>query len=196
MHDGWEESGMKKWLPVIIILLATGLVTPVSAERIVFTGNIPLNGRIELKESLTLEVKQQSELDLNAEIAGEDYEIATYEFYSNSPEAAYRLRLLPSTYSEFGDSTFAFKNIDERGNSTGSVNIPFKLSVLSTNANAMAVTPKYQKVEKTIGVLDGSRYQESGSIVISFPTKEEGFNFEAFASGLYEASITVEVAAD
>jgi hypothetical protein len=70
------------------------------------------------------------------------------------------------------------------------------LSVVSPNASAQKVAPKSKTVEKPIGVRDGSRYLENGVIMLSFPTQSEGFQFDAFASGFYEAYITVEVSTD
>jgi len=187
---------MRKWLPLWVLFLLTGLFSPISAERVIFVGTIPLNGRIDLQERFELEVKQQSTLVLNADIAGLSFEIATYDFFSNNSNSSYQLRLIPSTYSEFGDSMFAFKNVDAQGRDTGAPSIPFMLSVVSSNASAQKVTPKSRNVEKPIGVRDGSRYLENGVIMLSFPTQSEGFQFDAFASGFYEAYITVEVSTD
>ncbi len=61
---------MRKWLPLWVLFLLTGLFSPISAERVIFVGTIPLNGRIDLQERFELEVKQQSTLVLNADIAG------------------------------------------------------------------------------------------------------------------------------
>jgi hypothetical protein len=187
---------MRKWLPFLVFFLLTGFFLPIFTERVIYVGTIPLNGRIDLQERFELEIKQQSTLVFNSDIAGLSYEIATYDFYSNNSNISYQLKLTPSTFSEFGDSIFAFNNVDSQGRNTGALSIPFMLSVISPTVSAQKVSPKSRIVEKPIGVLDGSRYLENGTIMLSFPTQSEGFRFDAFASGFYEAYIMVEVSTD
>jgi len=167
-----------------------------SAQRVMFIGTIPLRGRIELQEKFSLEVKQRTLFQFDQELAGTSHEIATYEFYSNSPEIAYQLRLSPGEETRLGEDIFAFRNVDEQGRDTGKAPIPFKLSVLTPSVASQSVNPDFTVVEKSIGVRQGSRYEESGAFYVSFPTQSEGFDIQSFSSGYYEASITVEVSAD
>jgi len=188
---------MRRRLTMLVFLIAMGSFLPIFSERVIFIGTIPLNGRIELQERFELEITQNNTITFTPEIAGQTIDIATYDFYSNNADSSYRLRLTPSTYSEFGDDVFAFKNVDIRGNATGAVSVPFMLSILIPELQQDTVNPVSRgTLERSIGIRDGSRYRENGVIRMTFPTQTEGFRFDVFSAGYYEASITVEVATD
>jgi hypothetical protein len=187
---------MRKWLTMLVFFVIMGSFVHLFAERVIFIGTIPLNGRIELQEVFELEITQNNTITFTPDIAGQAIDIATYDFYSNNADSSYTLRLKPSTFSEFGDATFAFKNVDARGNATGAVSVPFMLSILLPDLQEEDVTPKAEALEKSIGIRDGSRYRENGVIRMTFPSQTEGFQFDVFSAGFYEASITVEVSTD
>ncbi len=188
---------MRRWLNMLVLVIIMGSFLPVFAERVIYIGTIPLNGRIELQERFELEITQNNTITFTPEIAGQTIDIATYDFYSNNADSLYTLKLKPSTFSEFGDATFAFKNVDSSGNATGGVSVPFMLSILIPDLQIDNTTPmRTGTLEKSIGIRDGSRYRENGVIRMTFPSRTEEFPFTDFSAGFYEASITVEVSTE
>ncbi len=180
---------------ILVLMLVLGALLP---ARTLFIQTIPINGIIGLQESFTLELKQQAPIVFNEDLAGRELEIATYEFFSNSPDVAYQLRIIPATTAGFRDDKFMFRYIDDETTDLKKKEstIPFRLSVLSEFSQAKNIKWESKVAEKSIGVTDGNRYRETGSIVITFPTTGEGFDFEELASGYYQANITVEVSTD
>ena len=185
---------MKKTFLIILLLISATF--SIFAQRTLFVGTIPLNGRIPLEETFTLEVTFQVPLLFNQEIAGGQYQIATYEFFSNSPAIEYQLKLSPGVDTRLGKGLFAFRSINAGGIDTGAKPIPFRLIVKNRFDVDEFTNDEYRAVEKNIGVLIGSRFEESGLIYVQFPSISEGFDINNFTSGLYEASIFVEVLAD
>ena len=181
---------------VLVALLAT--LTMSLAARIIFTDIIPINAIIGLQETFSLEIKQQTPIVFNEDLEGREIIIATYEFFSNNPDVAYQLKILPAHMGGPANNQFLFRFIGDSGldlKKKDSV-IPFKLSVVSIDTDASTVRWEDNRAEKPIGVVDGNRSRENGSIVITFPTKDEGFNFKELASGAYQANILVEVSTD
>ncbi len=166
------------------------------SQRTLFVGTIPLNGRIPLQETFSLDVTFQVPFLLNQNIAGGQYQIATYEFFSNSPDIIYQMRLSPGIDTRLGKGIFAFRNITEGGLDTGGNPIPFRLVVKDSLDREEVSNDEFRSVAKNIGILIGSRYQEKGSIFVAFPSLSEGFDATEFTSGFYEASIFVEVMVD
>jgi len=186
---------MRKRLSLIILIITSSLISLFAIDAL-YVETIPLNGRIPLQESFTLEVTFQVPFVLSQEIAGNEVQIATYDFFSNSPQISYQLRLSPGITTQLGEGVFAFRSITTGGIDTGDIPIPFKLVVRNAQDNQAFTNEQYRSVEKPIGVLIGSRYEESGFISAQFPTIGEGFNINDFTSGLYDAMIFVEVLAD
>jgi len=133
---------------------------------------------------------------LNQNIAGGEYQIATYEFFSNSPDLLYQMKLSPGIDTQLGKGIFAFRNITDGGIDTGANPIPFRLIVKDSTETSEVSNTEFMSVEKNIGILTGSRYEETGSIFVAFPTVSEGFEITDFLSGFYEAAIFVEVLVD
>lgn len=154
-----------------------------------------MQGHIELQESFTLEVRERISFVLNQDMAGTTHEVATYEFFSNSPDVAYQLRLSPGQVTQMGEGVFAFRNVAQIGGQA-TPPIPFKLSVMNRSTQLRTTDDTFRSVQKTIGIREGSRSEEQGIIFITFPTVEEGFSLQGFGFGAYEALIAVEVSAD
>jgi hypothetical protein len=155
-----------------------------------------MQGHIELQESFTLEISKPIAFVLNQEMAGTTHEVATYQFFSNSPEVAYQLRLSPGFATTLGAEVFAFRGVTNNRNTPGPPPIPFKISVLNRINQSRITDDDFTAIQKVIGVRDGSRIEEQGSIYVTFPTVEEGFDLQGFSYGAYEASIAIEVSAD
>lgn len=185
---------MRKFL--FITLLFVSITSLLFSERSLFVGTIPLNGRIPLQESFSLDVTFQDSFLLNQNIAGGRYQIATYEFFSNSPDIIYQMKLSPGINTRLGEGIFAFRNVTEGGIDTGGNPIPFRLVVRDSLDLGDISNDEFRSVAKNIGILIGSRYQENGTIFVAFPTTSEGFDITEFSSGSYIASIFVEVLAD
>ncbi|MFA5513529.1 MAG: hypothetical protein WDA17_01255 [Sphaerochaetaceae bacterium] len=182
---------MRKRLTILLILLFVFL--PVSAQRIVFQDTIPLKAHIELQEKFTLEINQSTTFALSQDIAGTTHEIATYEFFSNSPYVAYQMRLAPGFVTELGDDIFAFRSASLYSNAAP---IPFRLSIATLLEHNKPLEATTEALEKEIGIKEGSSREEKGIIYVSFPTASEGFNLKGLPFGSYEAAIAVEVTAD
>jgi hypothetical protein len=161
-----------------------------------FSESIPLQGHIELQEKFTLEIKSRVMFVLNQDMAGTTHEIATYEFFSNSPEIAYQLRLSPGYTTQLGEGVFAFRNVSVEGGDSGAPPIPFRLTVRTISNETSITNDAFREIQKSIGIREGSRSEERGTILVTFPTLSEGFNLQSFTFGAYEASIAVEVSAD
>lgn len=185
---------MKKLLLTTILILSCSPL--LFSERTLFVGTIPLNGRIPLQETFSLDVTFQIPFLLNQNIAGGEYQIATYEFFSNSPDLLYQMKLSPGIDTQLGKGIFAFRNITDGGIDTGANPIPFRLIVKDSTETSEVSNTEFMSVEKNIGILTGSRYEETGSIFVAFPTVSEGFEITDFLSGFYEAAIFVEVLVD
>ncbi|PKL27836.1 MAG: hypothetical protein CVV46_09465 [Spirochaetae bacterium HGW-Spirochaetae-2] len=178
------------------IVIGILIVPTLSAQRNLFSETIPLQGHIELQERFSLEVKPRVFFVLNQDMAGTTHEIATYQFFSNSPEVAYQMKLSPSYVTQLGEGVFAFRNIGTTGGDSGGQPIPFKLSVVSQVHDSSSTNDAFRAVQKAIGLRDGSRSEEKGTIFVTFPSQSDGFNLQSFTFGTYEASIAVEVSAD
>ncbi len=185
---------MKKGMGAVILFLL--LTSFLYSQRSLFVGTIPLNGRIPLQETFSLELTATSTLLFSQEMAGTEIQVATYSFSSNSPEVQYQMRLSPGIDSSLGHGVFAFRNITEEGFDTGGYPIPFSLILKDSTEGASVEGDQYRSVQKPIGAMIGSRFQETGSIHVAFPSQSQGFNMEDFSSGNYEASVLVEVLAD
>ena len=175
-----------------ILLISSSLY----AQRSLFSESIPLQGHIDLQERFSLEVTQRVTFILNQDIAGTTHEIATYEFFSNSPEIAYQLRLSPGYATQLGEGVFAFRNIAPGGGDSGAPPIPFRLTVITQLSENRITNEAFREIQKAMGIREGSRAAERGTIYVTFPTVSEGFNLQSFTFGAYEASIAVEVSAD
>ena len=187
-------SVIKKVAISILLIICT--VSFLSAQRSLYSETIPMQGHIELQESFILEVNRPISFALTEEMAGTTHEVATYEFYSNSPAVVYQLRLYPGYATILGEGVFAFRSISQQQDSTTRPPIPFRLSVVN-RANQVQITDEaFRSIQKAIGERQGSRVEERGIIYVTFPTVEEGFNLQGFTFGSYEASIAVEVSAD
>jgi hypothetical protein len=184
----------RKAILLTLVVLFSSLFS-LSAQRIVFSDTIPLQGHIELQEKFSLEINERNTFTLNQDVAGTTHEVASYEFYSNSPELAYTMRLSPGFSTTLGDGIFAFRNTGLIADEEATP-IPFKISVLTPINDGRITNEAFQEVQKTIGIRDGSRAEERGTIYVTFPTVNEGFNLRLFTFGSYEASIAVEVLAD
>jgi hypothetical protein len=185
---------LKKLLFTTILILSISSL--LFSERTLFVGTIPLNGRIPLQETFSLDVTFQVPFLLNQNIAGGEYKIATYEFFSNSPDLLYQMKLSPGIDTALGKGIFAFRNITDGGVDTGANPIPFRLIVKDSTETNEVSNAEFMSVVKDIGILTGSRYEESGTIFVAFPTLSEGFEITDFLSGFYEAAIFVEVLVD
>ena len=170
-------------------------LTMLSAQRSLYSETIPMQGHIELQESFSLEIQERISFVLNQEMAGTTHQVATYEFFSNSPDVAYQLRLAPGFSTSLGANVFAFRSVNTTGGNTPPP-IPFKISVVNQSNQVRITDDAFQAIQKAIGIRDGSRIEERGNIFVTFPTVEEGFNLQGFTFGAYEASIAVEVSAD
>jgi hypothetical protein len=175
-----------------ILLVSSSLF----GQRSLFSESIPLLGHIELQEKFSLEVTQRNMFVLNQDIAGTTHQIATYEFFSNSPEIAYQLRLRPSYATQLGEGVFAFRNVSADGGDSGAPPIPFRLTVITQLTENRITNEAFREIQKAMGIRAGSRAEERGTIYVTFPTVSEGFNLQSFTFGAYEASIAVEVSAD
>ncbi|MBN2859907.1 MAG: hypothetical protein JXK93_06570 [Sphaerochaetaceae bacterium] len=185
---------MKKGLaPVILMLFLSSVLF---GQRTLFVGTIPLNGSIPLQETFSVDVTFSSGFLFSQEVAGNEYQIATYQFSSNSPFIQYQMKLSPGSSASAGPDLFAFRNITADGQSAGGLPIPFSIRVRNFSVEETVASEGDRALQKKVGVLEGSQYTEVGSISVAFPTRSEGFNIEEFSSGLYEASILVEVLAD
>lgn len=175
----------------ILFILSLVFVLTLPAQRILFSETIPLQAHIDLQESFSLEVNKQLSFNLNQDVAGNTYQVANYEFYSNSPEVYYQLKLSPGE----SKNEFAFRSLSTiASDKTHNTTLPFRVSV---EADQVVVSNEaYKEVRKQIGIREGSRATETGTIYISFPSLGEGFNLQLFSFGAYEASIAVEVSAD
>ncbi len=180
-------------IPVLLMLFLTSVLF---GQRTLFVGTIPLNGSIPLQESFSVDVTFSSGFLFSQEVAGNEYQIATYQFSSNSPFIQYQMKLSPGLGSSSVSDIFAFRNITEDGEDAGGQPIPFFLRVRNFTDEETVYSAGNQPLQKKVGVLEGSQYTEIGSISVAFPSRSEGFNIEEFSSGLYEASILVEVLAD
>ncbi|MGI6432608.1 MAG: hypothetical protein ACOXZ4_01910 [Sphaerochaetaceae bacterium] len=173
-----------------ILVVGTLLLFSLYAQRILFSETIPLQGHINLQEKFTLDVEKNLSFNITQDMAGNTYQVATYDFFSNSPEVMYQLKLAPGGSAE----EFSFRNIAplvERGQTSS---VPFKVAV---RTNDLLITNEmFKAIRKTIGLREGSRAAEQGAIFITFPTVSEGFNLQTFSYGAYEALIAVEVSAD
>ena len=178
---------------MILIISCTSFLF---SARSLFTGTIPLNGQIPLQERFVLDVTLQVPFALNQNIAGGQYQIATYEFFSNSPDLFYQMKLSPGIDTRLGKGIFAFRNITGSGIDTGGNPIPFRLVVKDSTETDEVSNTEFRSVAKNIGILTGSRYLETGTIYVAFPTTSEGFTISDFSSGYYEAAIFVEVLVD
>lgn len=185
---------MRKWRFVLAVLMIFTSLMPAYSRRVIFSETIPLQGHIELQEKFTLDIADNIRFTLNQDIAGTTHEIATYEFFSNSPNIAYQMRLSPGLSSNLQDGVFAFRSILTT-DGPGSNIIPFRVAIANIFDDAN-ISGGYQEIEKKIGLKEGSSSQEQGVIYVSFPTADEGFNLRDFNYGSYEASIAVEVLAD
>ena len=170
------------------------LATPVFAESTIFSETIPMQGHIELQESFSLEVRERILFELTQEMAGTTHEVATYAFFSNSPDVAYQLRLSPGYGLGLSEGIFEFRST--LGSNAENPPIPFRLSVMNRTNQVRITDDTFRGIQKAIGTRVGSRSEEQGIIYITFPTIEEGFNIQGFSFGSYEASVAVEVAAD
>lgn len=180
---------------VLVIAILQLLTFPLTAQRSLFSETIPMQGHIELQESFSLNVRERIQFTLSQDMAGTTHEVATYEFFSNSPDVAYRLRLAPGFATQLGANVFAFRSVGV-GTDGVSPPIPFKLSLVN-RANLNTTTNEdFDAIQKSIGIREGSRSAEQGIIYVTFPTLEEGFNLQGYTFGAYEASIAVEVSAD
>ena len=180
---------------ISFVLIISSLCV-LSAQRSLYSETIPMQGHIELQESFILEVNRPITFALTEEMAGTTHEVATYEFFSNSPDVAYQLRLSPGFSTALGEGVFAFRSITQQRDNAPRPPIPFRLSVVN-RANQVQITDEaFRAIQKAIGDRQGSRIEERGIIYVTFPTVEEGFNLQGFTFGSYEASIAVEVSAD
>lgn len=186
---------MRKWRLALSVLLIFTTLMPIYSRRVIFSETIPLQGHIELQEKFSLDVIDNIRFTLNQDIAGTTHEIATYEFFSNSPNIAYQMRLSPGLSSNLQDGVFAFRNMSLTSEGGGSNVIPFRVAIANI-FDESNISGAYQEIEKKIGLKEGSSSQEQGAIYVSFPTADEGFNLRDFNYGSYEASIAVEVLAD
>ncbi|MDC7245801.1 MAG: hypothetical protein PQJ47_07815 [Sphaerochaetaceae bacterium] len=186
---------MKKRLSLFILILVSA-ISSLSALEPLFVETLPFNGRIPLQESFILEVTFQIPLVLSQDIAGREVQIASYDFFSNSPQIAYNMRLSPGVSTQLGSDVFAFRSITAGGLDTGNDPIPFRLIVRNEQNSQEVTNEDYRSVRKEIGVLVGSRYEEKGLIYVQFPSLNEGFDINDFSTGLYDAIILVEVLAD
>lgn len=185
---------LKKGLaPVILMLFLSSVLF---GQRTLFVGTIPLNGSIPLQETFSVDVTFSSGFLFSQEVAGNEYQIATYQFSSNSPFIQYQMKLSPASSASAGPDLFAFRNITPDGQNAGGRSIPFSIRVRSFSEEETVASSGDRALQKKVGVLEGSQYTEVGSISVAFPSRSEGFNIEEFSSGLYEASILVEVLAD
>lgn len=191
--DIWRIC-LRKLLALIIILLTFSPL--IFSQRTLFVGTIPLNGKIPLEEEFSLDVTLQTPFLFNQNIAGGQYQIAKYDFSSNSPDLLYHMKLSPGLDTRLGKGIFAFRNISETGVDTGGAPIPFRLVVKGTEEDKEVSNSEFRSVKKNIGILNGSRYKESGLIFVAFPSISEGFVIKDFLSGFYEASVFVEVLVD
>ncbi|WP_422481545.1 hypothetical protein [Pleomorphochaeta sp. DL1XJH-081] len=180
---------------VLVLSLLQLLTIPLTAQRSLFSETIPMQGHIELQESFSLNVRERIQFTLSQEMAGTTHEVATYEFFSNSPDVAYQLRLSPGFATQLGANVFAFRSVG-LGADNNSPPIPFKLSLVN-RANLDRISNEdFDAIQKSIGIREGSRSTEQGIIYVTFPTVEEGFDLQGYTFGAYEASIAVEVSAD
>ncbi len=177
----------------MILLTLTALLY---GQRTLFVGTIPLNGKIPLQETFSLDLTLSSEFVFTQELGGKEFEVATYEFSSNSPDLQYEMKLSPGIASSLGSDVFAFRNITEEGLPSEGPPIPFSISLKDLDDESSLSAGDSRSMKKRVGTLVGSRYKERGSISMVFPTLDEGFHIEEFSSGLYEASILVEVLAN
>ncbi len=180
----------------ICMILLMGTLFAISAQRSLYSETIPMQGHIELQESFTLEVNRPITFTLTDEMAGTTHEVASYEFSSNSPDVVYQLRLSPGYTTTLGEGVFAFRSVSRDSTIAARPPIPFKLSVLNRITQDQITDNEFRSIQKSIGEREGSRVEERGSIYVTFPTAEEGFNLQGFTFGAYEASISVEVLAD
>lgn len=187
---------MRRRTVMCIIVFMSLVGASLYAQRSLFSETIPLQGHIDLQEKFSLEIKERVMFVLNQDIAGTTHEIATYEFFSNSPEIAYQLRLFPGYVTQLGEGVFAFRNVSPTGGDSGAPPIPFRLTVRSVLEEGGITNETFREVQKGIGIREGSKSQERGTILVTFPTANEGFNLQSFTFGAYEASISVEVSAD
>jgi len=186
---------MRKKL-IYYTIISILILQPIYAQRSLFSDTILLRGHIEIEEKFKLDLKQKTVFLINQDLAGTTHEIATYEFLSNSPDVVYQMKLAPSYTTQLGENVFAFRNTRSTSIGTGFAPIPFRLTVANRSAESIITDGEFRAIQKSIGMRVGSRSQESGTILVTFPTPSEGFNIQAFSSGAYEASIAVEVSAD
>jgi hypothetical protein len=185
---------MLRKLVLLIVPLLVSLL-PLYSQQLLFSETIPMQGHIELQESFSLEVRDRIFFELSREMAGTTHEVATYQFFSNSPDIAYRLRLSPGYPTRLGEGIFAFRSVSDEGGSSAPP-IPFKLTVMERGTQYRFTDEAFQEVQKPIGMSRGVRAEERGIIYVTFPTVEEGFDLSGFTFGAYEASVAVEVSAD
>jgi hypothetical protein len=181
---------------IVFMILLTNTLFMVAAQRSLYSETIPMQGHIELQESFTLEVNRPITFTLTDEMAGTTHEVASYQFFSNSPDVVYQLRLSPGYTTTLGEGVFAFRSVSRDSAIISRPPIPFKLSVLNRVTQDQITDDEFRAIQKSIGEREGSRVEEQGSIYVTFPTVEEGFNLQGFTFGAYEASIAVEVLAD
>lgn len=184
---------LKRHLVLVLLILLCSLF-PLSS-RILFEQTIPINGMIGLEERFTLTITQTEPIIFSEDIAGRELEIATYEFYSNSLDAVYQLRIASAdTARRAGRSDFAFVFIGQ--DSPQASTIPFKIGFRSTSQALQKETGDGDLAERALAGVAGMPLAESGSIVITLPSKSEGFEFKEIVSGYYQANISLEVSAD
>ncbi|HLW21657.1 MAG TPA: hypothetical protein VKZ39_00535, partial [Sphaerochaetaceae bacterium] len=93
---------MRRVLICMILIFCS--ITVLSAQRSLYSETIPMQGHIELQESFTLEIQERISFILNQEMAGTTHQVASYEFFSNSPDVAYQLRLAPAFSTSLGEN--------------------------------------------------------------------------------------------
>ncbi|MCK9287339.1 MAG: hypothetical protein PHU24_05460 [Sphaerochaetaceae bacterium] len=182
----------------VLLLLVCAMALPLSA-RTVYLETIEVTGQIGLQENFRVDLRQADPIVLDKSFAGQDMEIATYEFYSNNSDTVYNLKITPATLGGSRSEKFMFTYVggSETDLKKKESMIPFTIKLMSIgDENPILGVPNDKEISKNIGMLDGSNYRETGSIIITFPTEASGFKFEELASGYYRAALTIEVSAD
>ncbi|MFA5467997.1 MAG: hypothetical protein WC224_02925 [Sphaerochaetaceae bacterium] len=180
-----------------LVFVAAVLLVPVLfGQRILFSDIIPLRGHIDIEEKFELELQQAEYFRFTKDLAGTTHEIASYKFMSNSPSVIYQMKLSPAFATSLGEGIFAFRNIRPASSDLEGAPIPFKISVATITRDSVATSEEFKAFQKAIGTQQGSQSVENGTISVTFPSENEGYDFDGFSSGSYEASIAVEVSAD
>lgn len=179
---------------LLVLLVLLGALFPLYS-KVLFVQTIPINGMIGLEERFSLEITQTDPIVFSDDLAGRELEIATYEFYSNSQETTYQLRIVSAdTARQLGQDDFAFLFVGQGSHQAST--IPFKIGLRSSNQALQKESAQNYSSERAFGGVAGTPLIESGSIVITLPSKSEGFEFKEIISGYYQANITVEVSSD